>query len=620
ASHTLVAQHTADDARVAAFQPFDREPLENRLPQTPAALNNASVDRLPGDVFALGEQTQEGSFTKLQWLATFGQELSLTVTLARQERTLERGAINSRGLTGDAPHVALFVDSMDGDALVDRFVAFNGVTDLGFEQRPRDQANISANAFLETGRIAHELEAGIDYQATSSETALDIAGRPGIDRATGNPVAGQLFLDIDFSDECFFFGQCSSFDPVTGTFQPFTLFNFWQRPRRETEEESLALYVSDTLSIDRWVFNLGLRYESVKGNNDAGSRLVEDDVLAPRVSVSYDPFGDGKVLLSASWGRAYEPFLQQYTDAFTRLDVFSGFTDYEWDIDFGLDCSFEDPSNIDSPCWTPVAVQPFFAVLDAPINRQLQRTSVDELVFGFERQFNAFTSLSLHYVDRQWNDLWDDLFGFDPLTGESTTEVRNLSQARREYRAIQALVQKRFSNNWQLLASYTFSEAEGNLFTNDGRDTFADFIDQTDANLVNRFGPAPYDRPHQLTVFGNYQQTFERFLISVGSVMRYRDGVPYQLERFDDFGVRFVTPRGSERLSGVFQWDLAATLGLRLAKELELELKAEIFNLTAERQQLGAESLQDTGLFGLARTVEDLLAPRNYRLTLGLRF
>ncbi|MEM7357153.1 MAG: TonB-dependent receptor, partial [Acidobacteriota bacterium] len=47
ASHTLVAQHTADDARVAAFQPFDREPLENRLPQTPAALNNASVDRLP---------------------------------------------------------------------------------------------------------------------------------------------------------------------------------------------------------------------------------------------------------------------------------------------------------------------------------------------------------------------------------------------------------------------------------------------------------------------------------------------------------------------------------------------------------------------------------------------
>ena len=516
--------------------------------------------------------------------------------------------------------MALFLESTPaGGELADRFVIFNGVTDRGFEQRPRDQGNVSVDAFIETGAVAHELDAGIDYQATQSETELNIAGVPGIDRATGNPVAGQLFLDFDFSDECFVLGQCAPFNPATGAFLPFTFFNLWQRPPRETEEESLAIYLSDTLSAKRWVLSLGLRYESVRGDNDAGRRLVEDDVLAPRVSFSYDPYSEGKVLLSASWGRAFEPFLQQYTDAFSRLDAFSGFTDYEWDVVFGVDCSLEDPADLGSPCWTAVAVEPFVPVLDAPPNLRLQRTSVDELVVGFERQFTAFTALSLHYVDRSWNDLWDDVFSFGS-DGESTTEVRNLGAARREYRAVQALIQKRFSNNWQLLASYTFSEAEGNLFTNDGRDTFADFLGQTDVNLINRYGPAPYDRPHQITIFGNYQASFRRVLVSLGSVLQYRDGVPYQLERFEDLGVRFVTPRGSERLSGALQWDLAANFSLRLAKDFELELKAEIFNLTGERQQLGAESLLDSGLVGLARTLEDLQTPRNFRLTLGLNF
>ncbi|MEM7585685.1 MAG: hypothetical protein AAF560_20010, partial [Acidobacteriota bacterium] len=302
---------------------------------------------------------------------------------------------------------------------------------------------------------------------------------------------------------------------------------------------------------------------------------------------------------------------------FEQRDALSGYVDYEW---IGGDfCFGEDPSNLDSFCWEPVAIVPFFQVQPANPNAALDRSSVDELVVGFKRQLTPLTGLSLHYIDRTWNDLWDDVL--TPVgDGFVETDVRNLENARREYRAVQLLVQRRFADNWQLLGSYTWSEATGNLFTNDGLDTFADFQDVSDVNLVNRFGPAPYDRPHQLGLFGTYQIPLGRSLVSLGSALRYRDGVPFQRERDDFFGVRFLSPRGSERLSGVFQWDISADLAVKVLNQLELEVRAEIFNLTNDSQQLAAESDIDTGRFGLPITVRDLQVPRSYRLTLGLRF
>ncbi len=621
--HTLVAQHTADDARISAFQPFDDEPLENRLPETPAALINPEVERLPGDLFALEEQSQDGRFTKLQWNAAFTQNLSLAFSLAQQERELARAPAGSRGVTADAPHVALvFEPTADPGRPIERFVLFNGVTQEGAANRPRDQANVSIEAFLQTGALSHELEAGVDYQSTESELGLEFAGAAGFDPATGIPVGGQLFLDADFSDECVFLGRCVPFNPNTGAFDPFLFFNFWQRPARRTEEQTTAIYVTDTLSADRWLVSLGVRYEAARGDDDEGRRLVDDDVIAPRISVSFSPLGrDGGYLLSASYGRFFEPFLQQYLDAYARAEPFTGWTQYVWDQVPGRDCSGADPANLLSPCWTPSELQGFEPVLGAPPNASLARASVDELVFGFERQLTPLTGLSLHVVDRRWRDLWDDVL-FVIGDGEDIgVEVRNLDQAKREYRAVQALLQKRFSDGWQLLASYTWSETEGNLFTDDGQDSFADFADVTDVNVINRFGPGPYDRPHQVVLSANYQKPFGRSVLSLASVVQYRDGVPFQQEKFDpQAGIRFLTPRGSQRLPGVFQWDFAASYDLRLAPAFELELKGEVFNLTGESQQLGAESLLDTGLQGRPRTLGDLQVPRSFRFTVGLRF
>ena len=624
--HTLVAQHTRDAARFVSFDPFSRSPTELQLPDVSggALLENRLFQPLAGELLALEDNQQDGSFSKLAWNAAWGQNYSLGLTLADQERDLRLGARGSRGLTGDAPHVGAVVDpdqDFDGEDFDLLLFLFNGVTEEGVEQRPRQQGNLVFDALVRHGGIEHELKAGIDYQETESFSRLDVAGTDGFDPALGVPVAGQLFIDFDLRPECLFLGQCAPFDPATGTFQPASLFNFWRRPERRTREEIRALHISDTLVMDRWVWSLGLRWEELDGEDESGQRLVKDSDFAPRVGVTYDPNGDGGTVLSLVWGRYLEPFLQQYLDAFGRIDPLGGFTEYERQgMVGGIDCSLVDAALLDSPCWQPVDVVPFFPILIGLPNPELERSVVQEWVAGFERQVTPEIGLSLHWVDRRWHDLWNGVERFIPATGDSFVEVLNLPEAERSYRGFQLLLQKRFSDNWQLLASYTWSEVEGNLFRADGLGTFGDFGDLVDVNRVNRFGPAPYDRPHQLKIFGTRRWPLGRSQLTLGTALRYQDGVPFHFERLEDVGRRFLTPRGSDRLDGSFQWDLALTWDWRLASQLEVEIKGEVLNVTDEQDQLGVETLVDTGVASLARSIDDLQPPRTWRFTLGVRF
>lgn len=625
-AQTLVAQHTRDKAAFVSFDPFSRTPGELQLPEVPAGamLDDRLFQPLPGELFALEANDQAGRFSKLEWNLTRGQNFSLAITLAEQDRELERGLRNSRGLTSDAPHVGAVLDDEirdTGDPEADLLLyLFNGVTEEGIERRPREQGDLVIDALLRRDRFEHELSFGLHFQDTESTSRLDVAGADGIDPALGIPVAGQLYIDFDLRPQCLILGNCLPFDPTTGNFQPVSLLNFWRRPERGSRERTLAFHVSDSLVSERWVVDLGLRWERVEGEDQDGQTLVDDEDIAPRLAITYDPQGNGETVLSFAWGRYLEPFLQQFLDGFGRPDPLSGFTDYErLDRVGGIDCATVDPTLLDSPCWEAVDTVPLFPILPTSPQPRVQRSRVDEWVLGYERQVTRELGLSLHWIQREWDELWNAL-GLLDTDGRPFLEIRNLPRAERSYRALQVLLQKRFANRWQLLASYTWSEAEGNFFNADGLSDFGDFAQVVDTNVVNRFGPAPYDRPHQLGLFTTVRFPRGRSQWTLGSALRYRDGLPWEARRIEEAGFRFLEPRGSRRLDGEFQWDLAATWDLRMASQLELELKAEVFNLTDEQQQLAAESLVDTGRLGLPRTLDDLQTPRTWRFTLGLRF
>ena len=625
ATHSLVVQFTGDDATFAAFAPFDRSPGENRASQTPQRLEDPEFSPLPGDVFAVEKRSQDGDFAKLQWNVVRGQNLSLSFNGASQERQLDRSALNDRGVTAGAPHysiVPLFLPDRE-DPIFQELGFFNGIADEGFEERSRRQANASADWYLTAGRSEHELRFGLDYQRTRSTRQFNVAGLETIDPATGMPASGQIFIDLDIRPECVFEQRCASFDPRDGSFQPFLLFDFWSRGVTRTEMETWAVHTSDVVTFGNWLISVGARFESVRAADGASNRLVSDDSFSPRLGIKYDPLGTGAVLLSATYSRYREPILQAYLDDFQAAEPFSGFTEYEWAGFSGVDCSGQDPADVFSPCWRPTTANPLFPLQGAEPNLDLERAAVDELTVSFEKELSSTAALELAWVERRWDGLWDDSLRVD-FSGEEpqiASTVRNLSRAERRHRALRLLFQKRYSQGWQLLGSYTWSETEGNLFRANGRSTFDDFSDVTDVNTVNRYGAAPYDARHRLQLYAIYRRSFAWGGLSLGTAVRYRDGFPYQPEQIDELGLRFLEPRGSRRLEDVFQWDVSAALDVPLASDsMELEFKLEVFNLTDESSTLAVETELGTGRFEQPRSLADLQRPRHLRLLVGLQF
>jgi Carboxypeptidase regulatory-like domain/TonB-dependent Receptor Plug Domain len=624
ANGLLVLQTTTDEASFGAYAPFDAEPGENRAAQTPAAFRPGTfLLSVPGDTFAIEHRRQSGDFNKLEWSGLLSRDWALTARVAEQTRTLERSPLNSRNNSG-AAHIAgtryvIERDSEGGLELLDEDqTIFNGLTLAGDEERERRQANLAVDAFLQQGKLNHELRFGVDYQNTESFSDLQSIGRAGFDPLTGRAVVGQVFYDVDLRDACIDRLICRPFDIATGAFQPFALFNVWFKPTLGSTQETLALYASDAISFGRFLISAGARFDQVEGDDRQDRALVDDTSLSPRLALKVDATGRGDLLVSAVWSRFVEPFPQSFLDDFGETQLFSGYTEYSWET-AGRNCSGLDANDPRNPCWQPVAVIDGFPRQAALPNLGLNRSAVEELVIGLERQLTPVTALRLSLIDRRWRDLWDDIFDID-IQGNSRTAVVNLDLAKRRYRGIHLLLQKRFADRWQMLASYAWSESEGTLFETTGLSTLADFQSVTNVNLINREGPSPYDLTHQLKVFANYRQDLGRSQLALASVLRYETGRPYQRERTATGGVLFETPRGALRLDDTYQVDLSALLEVPVLRQARLSFKLEVFNVTGEQGQLGVESLIDSGRFGLARGLEDLQSPRRARLTVGLHF
>src|SRR5206468_4487375 len=122
----------------------------------------------------------------------------------------------------------------------------------------------------------------------------------------------------------------------------------------------------------------------------------------------------------------------------------------------------------------------------------------------------------------------DHYFLFNPgrRGGGETTEDKACNDpaigcfgpARRYYRAIEFTATKRFSKNYQFIASYVYSSLIGNyegLFRNDNGQSDANITSLFDlvSLLANAYGRLPNDRPHQFKLNGSYRTPWQ-FLVS----------------------------------------------------------------------------------------------------------
>ncbi len=186
-----------------------------------------------------------------------------------------------------------------------------------------------------------------------------------------------------------------------------------------------------------------------------------------------------------------------------------------------------------------------------------------------------------------------DLYYQNPFWGD-IYEIGNVNSA--DYEGYELVLTRRQYRSWEMNASYTYSEAEG-----DGEDFFQ-VIGDDPSLRDNQFGYQSYDQRHVVKMNAT---TITPWGVRLGSAVTWQSGLPYSLlqETFSrdilppvftgavGFGERSRTrqsyrdlggnpvERNSARNKSYWNVDLKATKELTLGKGLNMQLSAEIFNL-----------------------------------------
>jgi hypothetical protein len=342
--------------------------------------------------------------------------------------------------------------------------------------------------------------------------------------------------------------------------------------------------------------NLGLRYTYVWGGFANGdSSVYSASRLAPRLGFTYDILGDKSTVIKAHYGQYTEGV---YTYTFDRLapDWSNKYLDY-WD-----------PVNNSWYRWRTILHGKW------KIDDGIKHPYMEQFTAGIERELFKDASISITYINRNYKNIIgavNNAATYEPfeypveelgqtytlyeLTSGSANDylIKNIKQgdvgvtARpyRKYWGIEFLFNKRFSNRWQLLASYVYSQSKGtmdNLSSDDIGYGYPGNYFGADPNFwLNGEGNSTNDPTHMIKIQGTYLLPWG---IYFNAYFRGITGDAYTTRiRTKKYAQGRITFFAEQR--GKYHYPMPIMLDLRLektftlAKQYQLGLILDVFNL-----------------------------------------
>jgi hypothetical protein len=411
---------------------------------------------------------------------------------------------------------------------------------------------------------------------------------------------------------------------------------------------SNAFFASDTIQRGRLTVNFGGRFERIQGivpaqTSPAGSfadartftslgTIVDWKSLSPRGGVIYQLTRDGKTVVKLSGARYFHQMSTAIPDLANPNSI-SG-TVVLWN-DANHDLKFQ-PNEAGDPLGG-------FGGLQTSIDPDLKPPYTDEFLVTVEREvmpdFRLTGVLSFRRERRQvglkdTTSIWTPVTFQDPETGANITvfnksiesfgvehfEVINSAQLDQDFRGFEVIANKRLSNRWTLLGSYSVSRAIQEQVVLPGGDIFSIGAPAVDPNnAVNARGPIFWDRTHMLKLSASY--LLPRDVLIAGNLL-VQSGPVFTRTLLTDPALLnqqsitvFAEPRDeSDRLDTLKTVDLRGSKQFKLKGGRTLEALVEVYNLFNANTVLNANPLTGTA-FGDPLTV---LAPRIVRF--GGRF
>lgn len=334
------------------------------------------------------------------------------------------------------------------------------------------------------------------------------------------------------------------------------LIIFWPilKSSQGNDFNTQSLFLNDKWDINNRInVNIGARYDQNKGENQAGAKVSDDSAISPRLGITYDVLGNGRLRLNASYSRYVSKIANgnvgdvtsdagspsylywgyggpDITDATSTqlLDqVFAwlrgvGFTDYRGDFFLGGGTS-------------GIQTQLASGTLESP--------GVDEFTVGVGTQIGANGFLRVDYQDRKWDNFYTSNTNlangkvFDPLRGSELdlALVSNSDDFERTYRAVLLQGAYRLFNRVNLGANYTYSQLEGNItaetggsgpITAGGSNNFPEY---TSFARFNPIGFLPADQEHKARAWASYDLPTFLGNFNFSALQRFDSGSPYSV-------------------------------------------------------------------------------------------
>ena len=478
----------------------------------------------------------------------------------------------------------------------------------------RDQANASYSHFADDFLGGdHEFKVGVQYTKGKSEWVGGYGGGKSYWTYYGDP----YYL---YEYDPFMYGATSN---------------------------AIGAFINDSWKIsDRLVVNLGLRFDHNDGSIPSWfvydgwektservpgiDNIVDMNNFSPRIGLAFQLTSDHKTLIKTSYGRYYDAnHHDNWSYPGPAVSDFIVYY-YDWDIE---DYAY---------------LYTIPGEMGYTVDPKLKNPYADIFSLGLERELMPNLSVGATFIYKKEKDLigWEDrgatyeeismvspdngqtytVFNQTSELGSNEYWITNPSRYGQTYSALMFSLAKRYSDNWQLYTSLTWSKSEGiNILSNQTHSgaSFAlansgDFGKDPN-DYTNADGPLHHDRTWIFKLQVSYSFPWG-ILASMNYV--YQSGVPIPtfVRVYPDQLVRRILaePRGPDRYKPWNLVDFRLQKTFIIYKSLSLDAMIDVFNLfnsatvTDNRSQdLWALAYQDPSF---------MFYPRRIQIGLKLRY